>query len=266
MKHFILICSFLFVCQSLFAALTVEGTFQGKNIYVQNPMTDEGGFCVDSIYINDTKHDINVVVSAFEIDFKSMNFQIGDSIHLIIYHKLDCKPKILNTFHYYPRRSSPVSKLEVRNDTLFFSVKGIELAPIFLETYRWNRWIKLDTIIKNSPTQFHYLLKTISHSGENKFRVTYPTSVGSLGVSETVNYFYKQADIKYSVDRKTRVVTFSEPTNYEVYTVKGNVLTSGFGTSINLSDFSIEVCDNNDELFYLNLDNRNEKLKMRHSR
>lgn len=147
---------------------------------------------------------------------------------------------------------------------MYFEVKDIELGPIFLEVYRWNRWIKLEPIRKGKPTQYAYPLKTISHSGENSFRVMYPTSVCIMGVTEIVNYQHEHSEVQFSSDLNTRIVTFSEPTNYEVYTAKGNAVTSGFGTSIDMSRFSLEECDDNDQLFYLNLDNRNEKLKIRH--
>ncbi|NRA10884.1 MAG: hypothetical protein HRT57_02885 [Crocinitomicaceae bacterium] len=264
MKNCIVILSFLSVCQFAFGTLTVDGIYQGKNLYIQNPMTEEGGYCIDSVYINEIKYDQDLVAGAFEIDFKSLNFKVSDSIHMVIYHQDGCKPKILNTNLCMPITVSPVAKFEAKNDTLWLETKNFNYSALFLEVYRYNKWVVLDTIIKSQNLNRSYPFISISHSGNNQFRIKYTGAMGVPLVSRDIYYESSLPKVNFEVDGHAQFVTFSSPTNYEVYTVMGNLVTSGYGSSIDLSVFSKEECDNNDQLFYLNLDNRNEKLKVHH--
>ena len=50
--------------------IVLEGNYQGKNIYVQNPFASSGvGFCVYEVTINDQTTTDEINSSAFEIDF-----------------------------------------------------------------------------------------------------------------------------------------------------------------------------------------------------
>ena len=42
MKKILFLLTVFFLQSTVYAALSVEGTYQGKNLYVQNPMDEEG--------------------------------------------------------------------------------------------------------------------------------------------------------------------------------------------------------------------------------
>ena len=47
--------------------LIIDGTYQGENIYIQNPFSNkENGFCIKEVYVND-KPFTEINSSAFEI-------------------------------------------------------------------------------------------------------------------------------------------------------------------------------------------------------
>ena len=51
--------------------MVLEGTYQGHNLYIQNPLRpDTNRFCVDSVYINNKNYPFKNT-SAFELDFDS---------------------------------------------------------------------------------------------------------------------------------------------------------------------------------------------------
>lgn len=79
--------------------IELEGMFQGKNLYVQNPFSPTGvGFCIDSIKVNNT-HRVEaakIKSTALEIDLIGMGFKKGDAVVIHIYHEPDCLPKVLN--------------------------------------------------------------------------------------------------------------------------------------------------------------------------
>ena len=86
MKNIILLLSF--ICVHLLHA-------QGKNVYIQNPFSDENkGFCTRSVKVNDKVYAFKNE-SAFSIQLDSMNFKMGEKIKIEIEHSNDCKPKII---------------------------------------------------------------------------------------------------------------------------------------------------------------------------
>ena len=59
--------------------IIIEGNYQGKNIYVQNPFAGTGvGFCVQKVEVNGQVTTDEINSSAFEIDFNNYQFKIGD--------------------------------------------------------------------------------------------------------------------------------------------------------------------------------------------
>jgi hypothetical protein len=80
----------------------LEGHYQKKNVYVQNPFaycTDTSTrYCAFEVVINDTitiPAD-TIASSAFEIPLTHFGFQEGDSVRIVIKHYSDCAPKVLN--------------------------------------------------------------------------------------------------------------------------------------------------------------------------
>src|SRR5437868_2524545 len=76
--------------------IILEGNYQGKNLYVQNPYGSGGvGFCVTEVLVNGNIATDEIASSAFEIDFKPHKLVVGDKVEIKIKHKEDCKPKVL---------------------------------------------------------------------------------------------------------------------------------------------------------------------------
>lgn len=82
--------------------IILEGYYQGKNIYVQNPIaycTDSTTrFCAFEVIVNDTIiiPSDSLASSAFEIPLTDYGFKDGDSVRVVIKHYSDCSPKVLN--------------------------------------------------------------------------------------------------------------------------------------------------------------------------
>src|SRR5690349_13030525 len=104
---------FLFVYfNSVFSqggVILLEGTYQGKVVYVQNPFGPGGvGFCVTEVKVNGNITTDELTSSAFEIDLKPHKLNIGDKVEIKIFHKEGCKPKVLN-----PEVLKPKSTYEI---------------------------------------------------------------------------------------------------------------------------------------------------------
>lgn len=77
--------------------LVLEGAYQGKNLYVQNPMT-ENGWCTLYVEVNGVTilDSLEVQKAAYEIDLISMDIEEHGAVIIKIYHRDDCFPKVLN--------------------------------------------------------------------------------------------------------------------------------------------------------------------------
>src|SRR6202008_834946 len=99
-----------------YAALSIEGSYQGKNLYVQNPEDGDGfGFCATKVTVNGDVMRGGCSSSAFEIDFSLFNIEIGEPVFIVIEHNDGCKPKILNPEVLLPRSTFKVSSMNINN-------------------------------------------------------------------------------------------------------------------------------------------------------
>ena len=114
MKNIILTVFFFSISIIAFGALSVEGTYQGKNLYVQNPMDDEGfGYCATKVTVNGDIMPGGTSTGAFEIDFSLLNIGIGEPVFIVIEHNDGCKPKILNPEVLLPRSTFSIISINV---------------------------------------------------------------------------------------------------------------------------------------------------------
>ena len=80
----------LFVSTSGFSTgvIVLEGNYQGKNLYIQNPFAGSGvGFCVQEVRVNGNVTTDEIASSAFEIDFRNLQLKVGDKVEVKITHK-----------------------------------------------------------------------------------------------------------------------------------------------------------------------------------
>ncbi len=114
MKNIILL-SFIFnVCllhaqsnKPIYPLMVLEGSYQGKNVYIQNPFSDENkGFCTRSVKVNDKIYSFKNE-SAFIIQLDSMNLKLGQAVKIEIEYSNDCKPKVLHN-NSSPKRNSDI--------------------------------------------------------------------------------------------------------------------------------------------------------------
>lgn len=77
------------------AEISLTGTYQGKNIFVQNPFLLEAKeYCTNEVYVNNKLVLSHPRLSAFEIDLSS--FSLNSQIEIKIVYKDECGPKIVN--------------------------------------------------------------------------------------------------------------------------------------------------------------------------
>jgi hypothetical protein len=249
-----------FLSSTVFATgvIVLEGNYQGKNLYVQNPFASSGvGFCVQEVRVNGNVTTDEIASSAFEIDFRNLQLKIGDKIEVRITHKEDCRPKILNPEVLKPKSTFEVISISVDKELTFkWTTKGETGKLTYtIEQYRWNKWVKIGEVEGLGVTgPNNYFFKIIPHSGKNQYRIKQVDYTGQPKLSKTVDYNYTASEITFSPAKVSKEITFlsgSSPTEtmFEIYDQFGNIVKRGFASSIDASNLTKGA-------YYLNFDNK----------
>lgn len=222
-------------------------------MYFQNPEA-KTGFCVDSVYVNNSRFFQEYSASAFELSFDS-TFKIGDPLKVELYHKKGCQPKLLQVFG--PRRFDPIKFSNERvSDSAIFSVdiKTTAKVLVFVQQYRWNKWIKVNGTERYVESgHFEFDLSKEKHSGDNKFRLVYSDPFSRKSCSMAMVFANREPKFKFHYLRDENRVVFDQWTRYELYDAYGNLINMGEGTELKVAQYKKGI-------YYLNYDNESGKL------
>ncbi len=233
--------------------IVLDGNYQGKNIYVQNPFAGNGvGFCVFEVTVNDQVTTDEINSSAFEIDFKNFQLRLGDKVEVKIKHKGDCKPKVLNPEVLKPKSTFEVVNMSIEGDgSLKWSTKGeTGKLPYIIEQFRWNKWVKVGEVEGNGTSDVNqYSFKVTPHSGKNQFRVKQVDYTGQPRLSRAVDYNSTINEVSFSPAKVLKEIIFTDETMFEIYDQYGNVVKKGFAKTVDAGNLQKGV-------YYLNYDNK----------
>ncbi len=262
MKILISILTLLTVIFTSRANLSFEGSYQGKNLYVQNPETEDGfGFCATKVTVNGDVMPGGVSRHAFEINFSLFNLKVGEAVFIVIYHDDECKPKVLNPEVLLPRSTFKEELITVNDDGLLkWSTTGEQgKLPYKIEQFRWSKWVTVGEVDGTGKLDLNeYEFQVIPHSGENKVRVVQIDHSGQKRKSSEQVFVSDVPAVEMSPKKVKKEINFSSEgnpteTKYEIYDAYGNIVKKGFGSSVN--------CENlRKGIYYINFDNRNEKF------
>lgn len=253
---------FMFFTYTTYADVSIEGSYQGKNLYVQNPMSPDGfGFCATKVLVNNNIMPGNIARSAFEIDFSQFGLKVGDHVMIVIKSGDDCSPKILNPEVLLPQSTFQVTTMSVTNDgDVKWTTTGEQgVLPYEIEQYRWNRWVNVGEVQgtgKAGPNTYEY--KITPHSGENKVRVIQKDYTGKKRKSPEKSFTSTVPVVNMYPKKVKKYINFTadnEPagTRYEIYDAYGNIVKKGFGKKVDCSNLHKGA-------YYINFDNTNEKF------
>jgi hypothetical protein len=238
--------------------IVLEGNYQGKNLYVQNPFAGSGvGFCVQEVRVNGNVTTDEYASSAFEIDFRNLQLKLGDKVEVKITHKDDCKPKVLNPEVLKPKSTFEVVSMMVDKDLTFkWTTKGETGKLTYtIEQFRWNKWVKVGEVEGvGTPSENPYSFKIVPHSGKNQYRVKQVDYTGQPKLSKTVDYMSTTPEISFAPAKVSKEITFtagSTPTEtmFEIYDQFGNIVKRGFASVVDASNLPKGA-------YYLNYDNK----------
>lgn len=258
----ILTAIFITLAYSASADISVEGNYQGKNLFVQNPESDDGfGFCATRVTVNGNTISDGINSSAFEIDFDKQGIKVGEEVVIVIEHGIGCKPKILNPEVLKPKSTYEIQSINASPNGLikWTTTKEQGKLPFVVEHYRWNKWVAVGEVDGvGEPSENSYEFKVSPHSGENKVRVVQTDHTGKKKPSKAVTFrsnlkepsmspIKVKNDVNFEVDGKP------VDTKYEIYDAYGNIVKKGVGNKVDCSNLKKGA-------YYINYDNKNEKF------
>lgn len=258
-KHFwTIICIFNCLFFHSFAGtIILEGNYQGKNLYVQNPFAGSGvGFCTYEVRVNGDVTTDEINSSAFEIDFTPFQLEIGAKVEVAIKHKDDCRPKVLNPEVLKPKSTFEVIELNITKDAIFKWKTKNETGklPFTIEQFRWNKWIKVGEVEgKGTSGENDYTFKITPHSGENQFRVKQVDYTGRPRYSKSARHISPMPEITFSPIKVKDDIMFTSETMFEIYDSYGNIVKKGFADKVDVSNLKKSI-------YYLNFDNKTDKF------
>ncbi len=228
--------------------IVLEGNYQGKVLYVQNPFSSGGvGFCVSEVKVNGNITTDELTSSAFEIDLKPHNLKIGDKVTIQIFHKEGCKPKVLNPEVLKPKSTYEIIAMSADKDgTYKWSTKSETGKLTFIiEQFRWNKWVKVGEVEGvGTPTSNDYSFKIAPHSGKNQLRVRQTDYSGQPRLSKAVDFISDVPETDYTPLKTSKDINFfvkgkvdkAVETMYEIYDQYGNIVKKGFGNKVDVSN------------------------------
>lgn len=244
-------------CIALGGTIVLDGNYQGKNIYVQNPFSGTGvGFCTYEVRVNGNVTTDEINSSAFEIDLTIHQLNIGDKVNIAIKHKDDCKPKVLNPEVLKPKSTFEIVEMDIDKDGVMkWSTKGESgKLPYIVEQFRWNKWIKVGEVEGNgTPEQNNYSFKITPHTGENQFRVKQIDYTGKPRYSKSAKFVSTAPEITFSPVKVAKDIIFTGETMFEIYDSYGNIVKKGFADKVDVSNLKKGI-------YYLNYDYKTDKF------
>ncbi len=236
----------------------LEGTYQGKNIFVENPFSGDGdSFCVIKIEVNGEIYKPAKSSAAFEIDLTIFELKKGDPIFIRFTHKEDCSPRVLN-IDALSDQSLRINSGSLKDGIMKWKNEFEDNYAHRVEQYRWNKWMKVDVTI-NTPGEDGYYSADLNgdlHSGVNTFRVVAENPIGMKAYSSNFTMQGSETPVTWKLINGNEEIEFTEETSWELYDEEGNLLDSGRGTNIKVQSAFGTV-------FYLKFDNYKSKIELK---
>ena len=240
--------------------ISIEGEFQGKNLFIENPRSNDNyTFCVKSVEINGVPIFDGLNAANFEVKFADIGVRKGEKVTVVIYHDNSCQPKILNPEVLLPLSTFEIIDISCSTDGGFtWTTRNEDGALTFsIEQFRWHKWVTIGEVQGKGTAEEHtYNFKVHPHSGENKIRVIQIDHTGKKRKSKEVTFTNNTVgDIQFSPQKVTRTIEFRNAegpikTRYEIYDPYGILIKRGYGEKIDLQQLKKGV-------YYINYDNKN---------
>lgn len=227
-------------CSSARAEVYVlDGVYQGKDLYVKNPFSNEGvGFCVYEILVNGEITSDEINSSAFAVDLSQYGFELGEEISVTIRSKANCNPRVINPEAISPKSSCSYANISLESSgDLTWTTSGENgKLPFIIEHFKWNKWVEIGSVLgEGTKDQHNYHVSIKLPGGENKLRIKQKDYDGTH-VSDEITVNVNKPSVTLNSDKANDYIEFSGSTHFELYNVYGVLVKTGFGDKITVNE------------------------------
>jgi hypothetical protein len=253
MKRILLLLMLASFASSLLAEVVIiSGIYQGKDLYVRNPMTaDSSGYCVFEVLVNGNVTADQVNSASFAVDLATWQLAQGDALEIVLRCKENCDVKILNPEVIYPNSTFKITSMVVDPKGGMTWVTENESAALtfVIEQFKWNRWMKIGEVKgQGKPEACTYSFPAAMHTGLNTFRI-YQMDYKGQHTSDEYKIESAIPEVKIKNLKISDRIEFSSETSFEVISEFGAMVTTGRGQYIDASKYSKGK-------YYVNFDNK----------
>ncbi|MDX1903696.1 MAG: hypothetical protein SFU27_06010 [Thermonemataceae bacterium] len=237
---------------SMAGEIIAKGTYQGKNIFVQNPLSsDRVSYCTEAVYLNNKLVLQNPKASSYEVNMSKLS--VGTSVEIKIVYKDGCKPKIINPSVIKSVSNFKFTNTVVNADDISWQVEGETSNSVYyIEHYVNNNWTNVK-VITAKDNQNSYSVSLKHSAGVNKYRVKHQAKLGQIAYSPTVTYNSTSGMVKFYPRNVSNKIYFTGVVSYEISNAKKQVLKKGKGRDVDVSSLQRGV-------YYVTFDNRTEQF------
>ncbi|MDX1628838.1 MAG: hypothetical protein R3345_09075 [Fulvivirga sp.] len=232
----------------------ISGTYQGKDVYVQNPFNPTTkSFCTRAVYVNDRLLLQSPKASAFKIDLSYLSK--GDIVVIKIIHEEGCAPRIVNTHVLSSPSGFQFLSTAADNQSITWSTKGEEGDGYFYleQQTEENSWHVADTIkAKGQLNMNEYVVSAPHEKGLNRYRILYRNGTGTENASVEISYTEEKMITFYPLIATTSL-TLSDTAVYVITDYFGREVKKGEGTKVLIQDLKPGQ-------YYITIQNRKEKF------
>jgi hypothetical protein len=220
--------------------IVISGIYQGKDLYVKNPITTGGvGYCIFEVLVNGNITSDEVNSPAFAVDLAVWGLKQGEPVEIVLRCKENCEVKVINPEVIYPNSTFEVTNMSLSPAGLlsWSTNKESSSIPYIIEQFRWNRWIKVGEVNgQGKSADNKYTYQANLHSGENTFRI-YQLDFKGQRTSQEIKAVSNKEPISIKNLKIVDALEFSSETDYEIYSEYGALVKSGRDKMVDTSKF-----------------------------
>ncbi|GAB4125049.1 MAG: hypothetical protein OHK0045_08300 [Raineya sp.] len=234
--------------------IKLTGVYQGKNIYVQNPLkADQRTYCTEAVYVNGSKILDNPRSSSYEINLSK--FAINAPLEIRIVHSKDCKPKVINKYVIEVKTKFKFISFTADDKSLNWTVEGESSNSVYyVEQFSNNNWTNIKVLTAQAQQNTNSYSLPVSHStGQNTYRIKHQEKSGQIAYSQTISYNSVQGMVKFYPRNVSNKIYFTANVSYEISNVRKQIIKKGKGKEVDLSNLQRGV-------YYISFDNRTEQF------
>ena len=220
----------------------VKTIYQGKNMFVNNPMLDTIGinYCIENVLINNKDYNFSPKrTSVIALLLENLELEMGDSLTIKIVHKSDCTPIVVNPEVMEQLCFFEIVSSNLTNDILTFSTHNETKANLFyLEEYRMDRWREIGIIQGKGGNETNYRTyktKVVPYSGTNFYRVYQNDFYGDKYYSETMKFVVPNRPIKIN-ELDGNHIKFNMETTFSIIDIVGTELIHGTNDVVDITE------------------------------